>query len=96
MKRYLLDSNALNLFIYRRKNVYVRAMALKQTGAMIGTGIPIVAEILGGTLASGSWEANLPLVELKLQTLRLWPFDLAAAREYARLFAELKRGGIRM
>jgi len=96
MRRYLLDSNALNLFVFRRGGVYERSMEVRRTGAVIGTGIPVVAEVLGGTLYSDTSATNLPLVERKLNLLRLWPFDLAAAREYARLYAELRRSGIQM
>jgi tRNA(fMet)-specific endonuclease VapC len=55
--------------------------------------MPIVAEILGGTLASSTWETNLTLVEQKLRTIRIWPLDFPAAGEYAGLNAELKRTG---
>jgi tRNA(fMet)-specific endonuclease VapC len=96
MKRYLLDSNALNSYIFRRGAVHVRATERKNAGAAIGTGIPIVAEILGGTLFSDSWKTNVPIVERKLNLLRLWPFDLAAARKYAHLYAEMRRKGDRI
>ncbi len=93
MKRYVLDSNALNFWIYRRHGVYERAARERQAGAVIGTGIPIVAELLGGVFASDSRDANLEIVERALTKLRLWPFDLAAARKYARLYAEMKKKG---
>lgn len=96
MRRYLLDSNALNLFIYRRRGVQERATAARKAGAVIGTAIPVVAELLGGTLFSASWEANLPIVQQKLSLLRLWPFDMAAAHTYARLYADLRRQGVRV
>ena len=96
MRRYLLDSNALNLLVYRRDGVFERAIEVRRTGAVIGTGIPVVAEILGGTLASATWEVNLPRVEQVLSSLRLWPFDLQAAREYGRLYADLRRIGVQM
>jgi tRNA(fMet)-specific endonuclease VapC len=96
MRRYLLDSNALNLFVYRRDGVFERAVDARRSGAVIGTGVPVVAETLGGTLASATWEVNLPRVEQVLSTLRLWPFDVQAAREYGRLYAVLRRVGVRM
>ncbi len=96
MKRYLFDSNALNLFVYRRFGVYEKAKELKRQGHIFGTAIPVVAEFLGGTMASETWKLNLPMVEQKLSFFRLWPFDLPAAREYARLFAVLKTSGVRM
>jgi tRNA(fMet)-specific endonuclease VapC len=96
VKRYLLDSNALSLFIFRRQGVYERALAARRAGAVLGTGTPIAAEILGGTMYSESWETNLPRVEQALSMLRIWPFEFPAAREYARIYAELRRVGIQM
>src|SRR5262245_36331926 len=96
MKRYLLDSNSLNLFIFRRQGVYERALAARRSGAVLGTGTPVAAEILGGTMYSTTWETNLPRVEQALNMLRIWPFEFPAAREYARIYAELKRVGIQM
>jgi tRNA(fMet)-specific endonuclease VapC len=96
MKRYLLDSNALGQFIFRRSGVYDRALAARRAGAVLGTGMPVVAEILGGTMYSQTSEANLPRVEQVLNTLRLWPFEYPAAREYARIYADLRRTGIQM
>ena len=96
MTRYLLDSNTLNYFIFRRKGVFERVEEKRRTGASIGTAIPVVAEILGGTRSSNSWEKNLPLVDQRLEAIKKWPFDMAAAREYARLYAELRAAGIQM
>lgn len=93
MKRFVLDSNALSLWIHRRHGVYERAQRERKAGARIGTGIPIVAEILGGVFASDTRDANLPIVEGRISKLLLWPFDMTAAREYARLYAEMKRKG---
>lgn len=80
MRRYLLDSNALNLFIFNPKGVRERALEVRRGGAMLGTAIPVLAELLGGTLYSESRDRNLKLVELKLKNLKIWPFDLTAVR----------------
>jgi tRNA(fMet)-specific endonuclease VapC len=96
MKRYLLDSNALGQFTFRRSGVYKRAIAARRSGAILGTGTPVAGEILGGTMYSESWETNLPRVEQALNMLRLWPFEFPAAREYGRLYSELRRSGIQM
>lgn len=64
MRKYLLDSNAANLFIYRRCGVYERAIRERKTGAVIGTAIPVVGEVLGGVEYSSSREFNLPIVEV--------------------------------
>lgn len=96
MKRYLLDSNAISNFTYRRKGMYDRVKTVRQTGAIIGTAIPVVAEILAGSHYSETWQQNVPRIEAVLKKLRIWPFELEAAREYASLFAELRRLGINM
>jgi tRNA(fMet)-specific endonuclease VapC len=94
MRRYLLDSNALHDFAHRRGNVYARAQHEQSLGSVIGTTIPVVAEILAGLELSTTRDRNLPLVERRLRLLRLWPFDMPAARVYAVLYAELRRTGI--
>jgi tRNA(fMet)-specific endonuclease VapC len=96
MKSYPLDSNALSDCMFHRKGVDRRVDEARARGDRLGTAMPIVAELLAGIEASVTRDKNLPVVNRNLKLFRLWPFDLAAAREYARLFAELKRGGIRM
>lgn len=96
MKRYLLDSNALSLYMAKRPDVYSRAMQTRRQGAKLGTAIPVATEFLGGILFSATWKTNLPPAERLISTMRLWPFDLEAARTYAQLYANLRRSGIRM
>jgi len=96
MKRYLLDSNALNLFAYRRRGVFEKAIQVRRTGAVVGSGIPVAAEILAGARVGSSWEKNFPIIERTVSSIKLWPFDLAAAHEYAAIHAELKAEGIAM
>ena len=95
MRRYLLDSNALNQYSAKRR-VYTTAMQIRRSGARLGTAIPVAAEYLGGILYSSSWQTNLPTAERIFRKLHLWPFELDAARIYARLYAELRQNGIRM
>ena len=91
--RYLLDSGILNDYAYRRHGVYQRARQMVQGGHRLGIGTPVLGEILGGVFVSASRERNLPVLERNLAQLIFWPFDEAAAREYARLWAELRQGG---
>ena len=58
--------------------------------------MPIVAEILAGVELSDSRDANLGLIERELKLLRLWPFDLAAAHSYVKVFGKLIRQGVIM
>ena len=94
--RYLLDSGILNDYAYRRHGVYQRARQMVQAGHRLGTGAPVVGEIVGGVLASASRDRNLPVLERNLAQLTIWPFDEKAAREYARLWAELREHGLRL
>ena len=93
MKRYLLDTNSAAHCIFRRKNVHQRVKQARATGAKIGIGMPVLAELLAGVENSASREKNLAIVDRHLRLFRLWPFTAEAARVYARLFAELRRVG---
>ena len=42
---------------------------------------------------SATRDRNLPLVQKGVRRLFIWPFDLSAAHEYGRLYAELRRTG---
>jgi predicted nucleic acid-binding protein len=96
MKRYLLDSNAVTAFINRDVVVSTRVREARQDGHVIGTCEPVVAELYFGLEFSASREANLVRLERGLSNLRSWPFDRAAAREFARVAADLKRRGMKI
>ena len=93
MSKYLLDSNAVADCIFQRRAVDQRAMQARREGHLIGTALPDVAEMLGGIEFSATRERNLLILNRKLSLFRLWPFTLDVAREYGRLFAELRRIG---
>jgi tRNA(fMet)-specific endonuclease VapC len=94
--RYLLDSGIASDYIHRRHGVYARARRSAREGHQLGLGTPVLGELLGGILASASRDRNLPILERNLGRFRLWPFDERAAREYGRLWAELRRLGRHM
>jgi len=96
MKLYMLDSNSLNSVVFESGSVYELATAERKAGSFLGTSTPIAAEFLGGQLAGDHPNVNAPIVKRAIAKLRLWPFDFASANEYARLYAELKRRGVRM
>lgn len=93
MSRYLLDSNALADCMFRRRGVDDRVRAARFAGHKVGTGLPVVAEILAGIEYSATRDVNLDIVNRNLVLFRLWPFTLEAAREYGRLYALLRRQG---
>ena len=87
MKRFLLDSNAASDYIFRRRGVRERAMQVRSTGAKIGIGLPVVAELLGGIEYSDSRDKNLDIVNRHLHLFRIWPLTMEATRTYGRIFA---------
>ena len=92
-RRYLLDSGPAGDCIFRRRGVHERVREVRLTGAKIGIGAPVLGELVGGVEASTTRDANWDTLCRGLATFILWPFDAAAAWEYARLYAALKRVG---
>ncbi len=91
--RYLLDTGPAFDFLFRRKGVDLRVEEARRRGAKIGICVPVLGEIVAGLEASDSREASWDIARRKLGKLICWPFELAAAYEYGRIFAELKRRG---
>ncbi len=93
MTRYLLDTNMVGHFIDRRRGVDGRVREARSRGAIIGTCLPVVAELFYGVEFSASREINRPRLLRGLSRIRCWPFDREAAEEYGRIAAELRRIG---
>lgn len=93
MRKYLLDSGIASDFINRRHGVPDRFTAEVTRGHRIGIGTPILAELAYGIEASQNRDRNMQALRLALPALTLWAFDQAAAFEYGRLAAELRRIG---
>ena len=53
----------------------------------------VLGELWAGVEASLSRERNLRRLRHALSRLFIWPYNEQAAKEYGRLFAELKRAG---
>jgi len=53
----------------------------------------VVGKLWGGVEISGTSERNRARLARALSRLTLWVFDEQAAREYGRLYAELRRKG---
>jgi tRNA(fMet)-specific endonuclease VapC len=92
-RRYLLDTGPAFDFLFRRHGVEDRAEAVRRGGAKIGICVPVLGEIAAGLEASDSREASWETARRRLGKLVCWPFDEAAAYEYGRVFAELKKRG---
>lgn len=93
MRRYLLDTGAMGDFINHRHGVDVRVRDARQRGVKIGTCTPVVAELYYGLELSQTRDKNLPRLVEGLRRVVCWTFDRAAAEEYGRLYAELRRLG---
>jgi tRNA(fMet)-specific endonuclease VapC len=93
MRRYLLDSNAVNAFVNGHEPLSTRARSARLAGGRVGTCEPIVAEMYFGLRLSRSPDENVAQLERELRYLRCWPFDRSAARAYGRIAAELRRRG---
>lgn len=93
MRRFLLDTGPAGDFINRRRGVRQRAEQALAQGARVGICIPVVGELFAGAELSKSREKNRRLLLNALKGLVAWPFDRAAAEEYGRLFAFLRRAG---
>lgn len=96
MKRYLMDSNAVSAFIGHKPTFADRVKEARHRGDHIGTCEPVVAELFYGLELSATRDENIARLERALARIRVWPFDRAAAREYGRIAADLKRRGRRM
>jgi tRNA(fMet)-specific endonuclease VapC len=93
MTNYLLDTNALGDFINRRSGVDVRVRQALRAGHRVGTCPPVIGEHLYGVELSVTRDENLKRSRAGLDRLRIWPFDRAAAEEFGRLQAALRRAG---
>lgn len=93
MRRYLLDSNGVNAFVNRHEPFVQHVRKVRERGDRIGTCEPAVAELYYGLEFSSSRDENTVRFERGLTQIRSWPFNRQAAREYARIAAELKRRG---
>lgn len=93
MKRYLLDTNALSDFINHRGLVPERVREARQRGDRIGTCEPVIAEMYFGVEFSSTRDENIRRLGHALSQISSWPFDRAAAQEYGRIAADLRRRG---
>jgi tRNA(fMet)-specific endonuclease VapC len=93
MRRYLLDTGIAGCFIDRRRGVIERARAEVALGNWIGIAHPVLAELAYRVEGSANRDRNMQRLQLALASWRLWPVTEAAAFEYGRIPAELRRIG---
>jgi tRNA(fMet)-specific endonuclease VapC len=93
MIRFLLDSNAASDYINRRHGVFDRARNEVANGNLIGIAVPVLAELAAGIEHGRNRDRNMNSLKAALASVKIWPFDVSAAFEYGRLYAELARLG---
>jgi tRNA(fMet)-specific endonuclease VapC len=93
MRRYLLDTGIMGDFINRRRGVDTQVDEVRRRGDRIGTCLPVVGELFAGVEGSQSRERNHQRLLLALSRIPAWPFDRAAAEEFGRIDAALRRLG---
>lgn len=91
--RYLLDTGIASDVIFRRGPSGRRVKEAMLAGHVIRIGSSVLAELLFGVENAADPEPNRAKVRRSLSRWRLWTFDEAAARQYGRIAAELKRRG---
>jgi tRNA(fMet)-specific endonuclease VapC len=93
MRRCLLDTGIAGHYVHRRQGIYERAREEASRGRRIGLCVPVLAELWYGVEYSSSRERNTARLRRILPDLIIWPFDVAAAEEFGRIAAEMRRLG---
>lgn len=93
MRRCLLDTGIMGDFIDHRRGVAEKVREARERGTRIGTAMPVMAELFYGVEFSSTRDQNMRRLRRALSGIVCWPLDLAAAEEYGRLAAELRRIG---
>jgi tRNA(fMet)-specific endonuclease VapC len=93
VRRYLFDTGIAGYYVNRQSAVFARAREEVSRGNRIGIGVPVLAELYYGVELSATRDRNLQRLHVALATLTIWPFTEAAAAEYGRIAAELRRAG---
>jgi tRNA(fMet)-specific endonuclease VapC len=93
MRRFLLDTKPAQDFNNNRNGVREHADIERRSGNRIGICVPVLGELWSGVEGSANRERSLQRLQQGLSRLILWPYDVAAAEEFGRIFIELKRLG---
>lgn len=93
MTRYLLDTGIASDLINRRLDVERRAAERVQAGDVIGISTPVLGELVGGIEGSDAPQRRMHKLHAALSRLKLWPYDKAAAFQFGRIQADLRRAG---
>jgi len=91
--RYLLDSGIASDLINRRGLVPSRVKAARFRGDRIGLGTPVLGELIAGIQNSTDPGRNMAVLWRGIAQLAHWTFDRAAAIEFGKIYAHLRRAG---
>ena len=92
-RRYLLDSGPAFDFAFRRNGIYERSAERRRRGAIVGTCVPVLGEMVGGIEGSDSRDRSMATFQRHINQLVLWPYEKAAAWEFGCIIADLRRRG---
>lgn len=93
LKRYLLDTGAAADYVFRRRRVFQKTRDTVALGHRIGICVPVLGELWSGVYSSATRDRNEKRLLQQLSDFVVWPYTEEAAREFGRLFSELKRSG---
>jgi len=93
MRRFLLDTGIAGCYIDRRHGVFERAQAETSRGNHVGIAHPVLGELSYRVEGGPNRDRNMQRLHLALAAWKLWPTTEAAAFEYGRIAAELRRLG---
>jgi tRNA(fMet)-specific endonuclease VapC len=93
IRRYLLDTGIAQDFQSDRLRVRDRVTAERKRGHRIGICVPVLGELWAGVEGSASRDSNLQRLRHALSHFIVWPYTNAAAAEFGKIFAELRRTG---
>ena len=93
MRRYLLDSGPAQDFINRRRGIDQQVLAHRRRGHHVGICVPVLGELWSGIEGGTNRAWNISLLKTRIAPFTIWPYDIAAAKEFGRLFIQLQRMG---
>jgi tRNA(fMet)-specific endonuclease VapC len=93
MTRFMFDTGIAGDYLDFRHGVFERAKAEVAAGNRIGICVPVLGELVFGIECSQSRESNWRNLRRALSAWTIWPYESAAAYEYGRVQADLRRIG---
>ncbi len=93
MKRFLLDTGPAADFVNRCNEIYERVRHEIELGNRVGICTPVLGELWAGVYYSATGDQNIDRLVRRLTGLVVWPYDDSAAREFGRIFSELRARG---